>query len=120
MNSTTTTDVRIHIKIPKSAKTPKTLNMTNLVKSSKDAKSADNKAAKYKQMAAKFQEKGSKGGKGGNSGAIVEIDVAPLDLILEISDNNRSGSGQINLFYLEAAAEEYVLSYLNAKILASM
>ena len=94
--------------------------MTDSVKSSKAAKTANNKAAKSEHMADKFQEKGSKGGQGGNGGAIVEIDVAPLDLILEISDNNRSGSGQINLFYLEAAAEEYVLSYLNAKILASM
>ena len=55
MTSTTTIEMRIHTKIPKSAKTPKTLNMTNLVKSSKDAKSADNKAAKYKQQGSKYQ-----------------------------------------------------------------
>ena len=53
----------------------------------------------------------------GDSGGIFEISVAPLELSLTIADNNGSrsgsGSGQIDPISLEAAAEEYAISYLN-------
>ena len=86
----------------KRAKAPKTFKMNNSIKA------ANNKASKYQQKAAK-------GGQEGNEGGINQISVTTLEMILAISNNNRSG--QIDPINLEAAAEEYVLSYLNAEFL---